>query len=112
MLGMSWNTEKDVIYMMPSINFSSQIQRVWQGPDLRPDDIGQIDMEILMLRIVTSHVYGIYDPLGLLSPITIKYKMVLQELDNCGLTWDKPIPMDLDSFIRKVLKEIVLAGKI
>ena len=57
----------------------------------------QIDSAALTLRITTSQVYRIYDPLGLLSPVTVKYKLLLQELTMCGLDWDDPVPEDLDA---------------
>ena len=94
-LGVPWNTARDVISMKLTINLSRKI-----------------DLAVLTLRIITSQVYGIYDPLGLLSPVTVKYKLLLQKLTTHGLAWDDPIPEDLDAQAREILKEIVLAGEI
>jgi hypothetical protein len=44
-----------------------------------------------ILRVIAS----IYDPLGLLSPITIQYKMFLQQLWQIKVNWDEPLPTEL-----------------
>ena len=61
--------------------------------------IHEIDMALLALRVMTSQIYRIYDPLGWLCLITIKFQLVLQELFQRRLMWDEPIPMDLDAKI-------------
>ena len=43
---------------------------------------GKLDGLVLMRKIVVSQVYGIYDPLGLLTPITIRYMLLLQKLSQ------------------------------
>lgn len=43
-----------------------------------------------VLRIIAS----IYDPLGLLSPITIQCKMFLQQLWLLKVNWDEPLPTE------------------
>ena len=58
--------------------------------------------------MMTSQIYGLYDPLRLLSPITIKYKLLLQKLTLRGLTWDAILPDDLMEKARGVPKKIVL----
>jgi len=43
-----------------------------------------------VLRIIAS----IYDPLGILSPITIQCKMFLQQLWQLKVNWDEPLPTE------------------
>ena len=48
--------------------------------------------------MVLSQVNGIYDPLGLATPMTIKMKIMMKRLwmeDTKELGWDDPIPNDL-----------------
>ena len=109
-LGMPWDTTEDVIAMHPIINLSRKMQKIRTGPDISPETIDLINEAKLTKRILTSQIYGIYDPLGLLAPITIRYKMILQELDLRKLAWDDEIPDDLDKVARDALREIVMAG--
>lgn len=41
-------------------------------------------------RTIASLVGKLYDPLGLLLPVVIRFKIVLQELSNARLDWDHP----------------------
>ena len=40
---------------------------------------------------IFSLVSSIFDPIGIMSPSTIRFKIVLQELWKLGLKWDKQI---------------------
>ena len=111
-LGLKWNTEEDEIVMHPGINLSPKVNGVRTGPDLTPDTVSELDTAVMTLRVVTSQVYAIYDPLGLIAPLVIKFKLLLQELHRRKLPWDESLPKDLDSMARKQLKEIVLSGDI
>jgi len=42
----------------------------------------------LILKVTASH----YDPLGLISPVTIRPRKLLQALWKTGISWDNPIP--------------------
>lgn len=46
-------------------------------------------------RFILSVVSQIYDPLGLLSPIVIVAKALLQKLWLCKTGWDEPLPPDV-----------------
>lgn len=48
-------------------------------------------------RVVLSLVASIFDPLGLVSPIVISYKMFLQKLWLHNLQWDDELPSELSS---------------
>ena len=50
-----------------------------------------------------SLVSTIFDPLGILSPLTIRIKMILQQVWKLGKKWDEPLPTELHSNLQKVL---------
>lgn len=71
-LGMQWDTSKDVFV------FSSEIA---VKPETR--------------RGILSSVASLYDPLGLISPIVLKGKIVLQKACRERVNWDSELPEDL-----------------
>ena len=42
-------------------------------------------------RNVVSLIGRVYDPLGFLSPVTVKFKMLMQELCKTKVVWDQPL---------------------
>ena len=72
MLGVGWNPKTDLFHFSVRINFSRRRKKTRTGPDL---NINQIPSEIpiaLTKRMVLSQVNGIYDPIGLATPLTAK----------------------------------------
>ena len=59
-----------------------------------------------------SQIYAVYYPLGLLCPITIKYKLLLQRMVVEKKGWDEPLEGDLLEDSRDVLIEMIIAGEI
>ena len=55
-----------------------------------------------------SIIYKIFDPLGLLAPITIKFKILLQKVTRAGLEWDEPMQIGLAKEAGTALEEMVL----
>ena len=91
------------------VNLSAKRQKVRQGQELTMKTIGAIDSAPLTRRIMASQIYGLYDPMGLFSPITIRYKLLLQLLVLSGLGWDDPLLPELDKAARTTHREIVRA---
>ena len=74
-LGVMWNTDTDVLrltYLKDNIMEDKLSKRV-------------------MLKIIAS----VYDPLGFLAPVMIKFKVLLQEMWRRGIEWDDDIPEDI-----------------
>ncbi|XP_036138905.1 uncharacterized protein LOC118644436 [Monomorium pharaonis] len=46
-------------------------------------------------RSILSEVSSLFDPLGLIGPVIVVAKVLLQELWQLGLDWDESIPQDL-----------------
>lgn len=71
-LGMLWNTDDD------SFGFKIELK---EKPPTR--------------RGILSVVSSLFDPLGLVSPVVLPAKQLLQTLCQIGLGWDEPIPPEL-----------------
>ena len=63
-------------------------------------------------RIGVSQINAIYDPLGLLAPLTIRYKLTLQKIASLSLDWDEVLEGEIDRELRKILTEMVVTHDI
>ena len=72
LLGLHWNKASDTI----AVSF--------------PAKLGDMTK-----RGVLQTIASIYDPLGIVSPITLQGKLLFRELCDRGLTWDQQLPEDL-----------------
>lgn len=72
-LGLSWNTNEDTL-ALKEVKYSQQ-------PRL-----------LMTKRDLLAQVSRVFDPLGLLTPITIRGKMLLQDTWKLKKDWDVPLP--------------------
>ena len=63
--------------------------------ELTADTAHLLKRAVLTRRIIFSQIYSIYDPLGLISPLTIRYKLLLQKLVVLEVAWDESLEGDL-----------------
>ena len=75
MLGMTWQTKSDKMTFPPS------------------KDKQQTNMHTK--RDIVKFASGIFDPLGLISQIHIKAKIIVQKLWTTELGWDEPLSTEL-----------------
>ncbi|XP_060875890.1 uncharacterized protein LOC132949125 [Metopolophium dirhodum] len=59
-------------------------------------------------RSVLSDIARVFDPLGLLSPMTFFTKHVMQQLWTSGINWDDPVPSDIASLWARYQSELQL----
>jgi len=52
-------------------------------------------MSVITKRTILSIITQIFDPLGLIGPVTIKAKILLQTLWQLKIDWDTPLPETL-----------------
>ena len=77
-----------------------------QGPDLRGDQIPSEIPSVLTKRMCLSQVNGIYDPLGLVAPFTIKAKILLRKMWGIKLDWDDSMPENMRKDWIEFFKEL------
>ncbi|XP_071576903.1 uncharacterized protein [Temnothorax nylanderi] len=63
-------------------------------------------------RLILSEVAQIFDPLGFLSPVVIKAKMLLQELWLHKLSWDDPLPFQVVSRWLNIRKDLTSLARL
>ncbi|XP_071138753.1 uncharacterized protein [Mytilus edulis] len=77
-LGMQWNAKSDKLF--------------YQSNMFEMDKKGK-----LTKRYILRQSSKIFDPLGLLSPVTVKAKIFMQSLWKLNLEWDEILPEDIQS---------------
>ena len=96
-LGVSWKPNEDYVGLQASLNFSPKKRGIYTLPDLKPQDISSNVPQRLTKRIVLSQMMRIYDPMGLLSPFTLRGKILLRKSWQLNLGWDDALPSSLYS---------------
>ncbi|KAL1446720.1 hypothetical protein WDU94_001918 [Cyamophila willieti] len=71
-----------------------------------------IENSICTKRNVLSNLAKIWDPLGLISPVTVHCKILLQSLWKSDLSWDDPAPRDIADIWTQILTDLQLLSKI
>ena len=86
LLGLQWNTATDMISLsvrkLPTVNTY-----------VTKKDILQASSQI-------------FDPLGWMTPVTVKAKILLQEIWQTKLTWDEPLPDTIKDRWTAILVEL------
>ena len=50
-----------------------------------------VETNVITKRSILSVAAKIYDPLGLISPVTLRLKQMFQELCKSKVDWDEPL---------------------
>jgi hypothetical protein len=102
-LGMHWDAEKDIIRYVSKFK---DVEAFFKHLNITKNPVWT---KRLILKLSAT----VYDPLGLISPYTVKARTILQELWKCDLTWDQPIPEEFAKRWQDWLNELfVLAENI
>ena len=93
-LGYHSNLEKDMLAVSFPINLSKKKRSVRQEPNLTLQDVDSLRSRTLTKRLLLGVVNGFGDFLGIASPFTIRYKVMMRQLFLLeeSLTWDQPVP--------------------
>ncbi|XP_072398095.1 uncharacterized protein [Diabrotica undecimpunctata] len=73
-LGVLWNSNENTLQY--SINTDKSHTRVTK-------------------KIILSTIARIFDPMGLLGPVVIRAKLIMQQLWKLNLTWNESLPLDI-----------------
>ena len=91
-LGMHWDKNKDEFCFIGKLSFGKKLCLA-KNSDNDADLIGSAVPNKLTKRQILSQINGIYDPLGLVSPFTVRAKILMRKLwaEQKDLGWDDPI---------------------
>ena len=112
-LGMKWNKAADTV--------GFQCRAEWKTKEKTKENQRNSDLLIekghslkLTKRSILSQVNGIYDPLGLVAPFTVKAKIMLRKLwlHEEKLDWDDEIPENLQLEWRQFFDDFKLLQEI
>ena len=98
MLGILWDPVSDVFKFMVRINLSPLKKKSRTGPDLARKELEQNPPEVITRRQYYSQIQSLFDPIGFLSPILLRAKILLRrtwEGECKDLQWDDPLPAGL-----------------
>ena len=84
-LGIVWHPEKDELQFFSE---TDQSPATWT------------------MRRISSRASRLFDPLGLMTPLLLEGKLVLQELWKLGLGWDDPVPVHVSTRFERWLKRV------
>ena len=109
LLGHCWKPREDKILFKIAVNLSNKRgKKVKFQPDITPETIDKLKSANLTKRILLGIISSIYDPLGLLSPLTIKYKIEMGKLHKMkDIEWDTILEGDVEKEWKNLLEEMV-----
>ena len=107
-LGHVWDPKEDKLSVQVSVNLSKKARSGERmEPDLGVEDVPRLMDMVLTRRKLLSFTMAQYDPLGLICPLTIKYKIALKDLVSSGADWDQPLEGEQRDRWRKLLSEAI-----
>ena len=63
-------------------------------------------------RSILSQIAKLFDPLGLLGPVIVLAKILIQQLWKCNLTWDTPVPVEIKNIWIKYKSQLACLNNI
>ena len=76
---MKWNPKSDTFRFVIRIKFSVKARNIRTGADISKDQVKELNPLSFTKREIYSQVNSIYDPIGLVAPVTMKAKILIRK---------------------------------
>ena len=95
-LGVGWNPSSDKLTISFSVSLVHKEEKSLTV--VTKDNFSTFDRNLLTPRNLLRIVNSLYDPLGLVAPVTIKLRIAFRDVfrSTLNLNWDTPIPKGKD----------------
>ena len=93
-VGYRWDSKNDCIGLIIKPLYLGKCKR-GRLPSLVEGDIAAALLPKFTKRVITGKVAGIYDPLGIATPVTARLKLDLSEICKLLVDWDDKLPEHL-----------------
>ena len=111
LLGMVWEPEPDLVSVDAKPVFFGRVRR-GRLPELVTGDLKTAFSTKFTKRMVLAKMATLFDPMGLLAPLTAKFKLGFSTICGLKTDWDEPLPSEyLDEWVG-YLKEIQAAKQL
>ncbi|XP_018396277.1 PREDICTED: uncharacterized protein LOC108774625 [Cyphomyrmex costatus] len=91
--GLSGSIEKDSMMVLDDTVPSKTLGLLWDSSnDQIQYSVSLTDSKQNTKRLILSQIAKIYDPLGLIGPVLIVAKIIMQNLWKLDIGWDDPVP--------------------
>ena len=79
-----------------NLNFSRKRRSVHISPDISPEQLRIETPAAITKQMILSQKNGVYDPMGLIAPFTVRVKILMRKLwqEPKQIRWDDPIPTE------------------
>ncbi|XP_058476292.1 uncharacterized protein LOC131448154 [Solea solea] len=116
-LGVGYLVQEDKLFVMASINFSKRKKKMRTGIDLTEGEVEEKTPNPLTRRVLLSQIAGLYDPIGLITPVkqkcVILVRKAFQEAGKLSKdTWDESLSNELRGKAIELFKEYTRLGSI
>ena len=111
-LGIEFDAMRDTLHFNFSVRFKLLGRHRSAKPEHEVLDLKELDRitsgsRILTKRQALSFLMGQYDPLGLVSPLMVRGKLLLRRTMQSGRGWDQDLPADLKGSWVAYMKELL-----
>ncbi len=116
-LGVGYLVQEDELFVMVSINFSRRKKKMRTETDLTEGEVEVKTPNPLTRRVLLSQIAGLYDPIGLVTPVkqkgVILVRRAFQEAGKLTKdTWDEPLSDELRGKAIELFKEYARLSRI
>ena len=108
-LGLNWIPPDDEFKYELTVNLTPKVRGVRPSNSLviTLSNLKDLHDTSLTMNMVASVVYSWYDPIGLICPLILKFKLLLSETIRAGIRWKEVLPEIFQAKWKSALEEAV-----